>query len=153
MLLMKLGKNDRSSAKKNMLWILLLIAVFIGVTVFHSTNSVGLSFEEHTFSVAGPQDFKYSVAFQNIQSLAIVEEFDRGKMISGSTANKICAGKWESDSYGEYQLCIATQTDVYIVLEPREGEILIFNCESRDITEQIYAAFTEMLIEDGYLQQ
>ena len=137
------------TARKTMFFFL---AVLIVVLFFflRGDNSIVLELQEDdAITVDGPQGTFFSVPYEDLQSITLLDSFDRGECIDGGIKYKNAYGTWRCDAYGEYTLMIRTRVDTYIALTDKSGRTLVFNYESGEVTENLYELILSLLEQRG----
>ena len=134
-----------SARAKNTIFMILVLVVFlIGTWVLGGTDTTP-DFGDDALTVSGPQKFSFTVDYDQIADLELVELTDPGALISGGENRSYYWGSWENDAWGAYTLCAAKKIDTAILLTTRDGEYLVFNYQDGDTTQSMLQMFRELL--------
>ena len=137
------------SARKILVFFLtvLIIALFF---FLRGDNNIALELQENgAITVDGPQGSFYSVRYEDIDTIALLTNFDRGECIDGGTKYKNAFGTWCCDMYGKYTLMVRTKVGTYIAITDHSGQTLVFNYESDEVTENLYELILSLLAQEG----
>ena len=128
------------------------LAVLIVVLFFflRGDNSIVLELQkDDAITVDGPQGTFFSVPYEDIETVTLLDSFDRGECIDGGTKYKNAYGTWRCDRYGEYIIMARTKVDTYIAITDKSGQTLVFNYESDEVTENLYELILQLLAQQG----
>lgn len=120
----------------------LVIAVLASVLFADRSGEDLLSWKNGQFSVTLPDGSGYSVAFEDIESLRLVEQPDFGACVSGDSGKTLKYGIWENSSLGSYVLCAHQCFDVVIQVDTPD-RIFWIGYESADTTRLLYDNFSQ----------
>lgn len=137
----------RKRSKKNLNYYLpaILIAAVIIFTLIRGGSGMDMDFGDDTLVVSSPEEFSFSVDYDEISSTELVDFTDSGTMLSGGENSSYAWGVWENDAWGEYSMCVIKKLDTAILITTQDGERMVFNYESDDTTASLFQAFNEML--------
>lgn len=130
---------------KNYLLLILFLAAFTLLTWFLGGTGVTPDFGEDALRVSGPNKFSFTVDYDQIAALELVELTDAGTMLSGGENRSYYWGSWEHNAWGVYTLCAAKKADTAILITTRDDELLVFNYQDNDTTASIFQMFSELL--------
>ena len=134
-------KNKRSRRFN----LILFVVLFAGVAIYSlvgGRNAVTAVIDEERFGVTALDDTEVTLAYADVAALELREPtsaLDRGTLVSGEERSNCCSGEFENDEFGRYRLHVNLGVEPYIVAKTAAGEVLVFNAESPEITEQIFA--------------
>lgn len=138
------GLSAMSEGKKKILSGLAVILVVVLVLLFRGDYGIVLSFDNDIFTVDGPQGYVFSVPLEDIESVSVMDSFDRGICTEGGTKHGYSFGIWENGS-GEYQLCVMDKVERFISIRQTDGGITVLNFESDESTENLYQLINDVL--------
>ena len=128
--------------------IYILIFIFLAVaTVFaivYSGGSTVLDVGESSLTINGAGSTSYTIDYQDIQSVELVDSPDYGTSIDGGKKQMYAYGIWNNESWGEYSLYVKTNIDVCIVITEIKG-VFVFNYINEQTTKDFYNSFLEYL--------
>ena len=125
----------------------LIIALFF---FLRGDNSIVLELQENNaITLDGPQGTFVSIPYEDIQSITLLESFDRGECIDGGIKYKNAFGTWCCETYGEYTLMARTKVDDHIAITDTDGHTLVFNYESNEVTKNLYELILSLLAQQG----
>lgn len=130
---------------KNFVWIIAIVIVFSGLMRLMGRVSVTLDFGEDALTVAAGNEFDYTVSYNEVESLKLVEISEAGEIVSGDETRYSAWGERENDTWGSYTLCISQKVDTAILVTMQNDEKLIFNAEDRETTEAMLDFFVQLL--------
>jgi hypothetical protein len=123
------------------------IFVLVGILIYLLTkNTKGISVavkDDHMTLSYSSGDF-FDIRYKDILSVAETQDLDPGKYVSGIDTKNYQFGVWNSNEFGEYNLCIYANVARYIVVKTTNN-IFIMNFESLEATDSFYKAFMELL--------
>jgi hypothetical protein len=126
----------------------ILIFIFLAVaTVFaivYSGGSTVLDVGESSLTINGAGSTSYTIDYEDIQSVELVDSPDYGTRIDGGKKQMYAYGIWNNESWGEYRLYVNTNIDVCIVITEIEG-VFVFNYINEQTTKDFYNSFLEYL--------
>lgn len=134
-----------SARVKNNLLVLLILAAFLLLTTIFGGTGINVDFGEDALTVSGPRKFSFTVDYDQIAALELVELPDPGTVLSGGENRSYFWGSREHEVWGPYTLCAAKKIDTAIRLTTRDGEYLVFNYQDEDTTASILQMFRELL--------
>lgn len=130
---------------RNFLFLLLFLVGFTILMHFLGGAGVTPNFDEDALTVNGPEKFSFTVEYDHIARLELVQLTDAGELISGGENRSYYWGVWENSAWGQYTLCASKKVDTAILVTTRDNERLIFNYQNNDVTSDILDMFTELL--------
>lgn len=130
---------------KNLVWLIVIIAAFTIFSMARGGTSVYLDFGEEQLNVTAPENYTYTVDYDDIANMELIEEFDPGTMISGDETRKYRWGTWKNDTWGEYTLCASKKIDNALVISLSNGETLVINYESEDTTFSLLGLIDDLI--------
>ena len=129
---------------------IILAAILIAVSVyflFFTAAGSRLDFDETHFSLSFPDGSRYSVAYNEIVSLELLDAPDYGSAIDSRNEKGCTFGLWESTSLGLYTRCTLNKIPSAILLRDTDGSALVFNYQSDSNTRTVFQGFLELLEE------
>lgn len=141
------------TGKTRVINIIIIIALFVvGTVLAVSGNSYSVSprADETSITIVGPQKYSFTVEYDKIESLELVDVFAPGEPVSGQEKFKYRWGTWKNPELGEYEL--ATRSDIVpaIIIKTKDGKYYAFNLESAETTSQFADAMKDRLKEFGH---
>lgn len=140
-----------ASKHKNLVFILLILALVLFYIFSGGSVGVSLDFGEEALILSG-SDYDWLIPYEQIESLELAEFYDVGTMIDGIEKRTLCCGTWKNDTWGKYILCVNPKIDQCIVVTLNTGNIYVLNYENTDSTGQLHQMFTDLLHSKGYLK-
>lgn len=134
-----------SSKAKNTIFLILVLVVFTVGSWAMGGTGVTPDFGDDALTLGGPQKFSFTVTYDQIEALELVELADPGTMRSGGENRSYYWGSWENEAWGAYTLCAYKKFDTAILLTARNGEHLVFNYQDSDTTASMLQMFQELL--------
>lgn len=135
--------------KKAIIGMLLIIVVFTAFYMFRGDYSLQPSFNDGVFTLDGPQGLTYTAKFEDIAALKYAEDMELGEALSGGKNYGYLYGEYRNELLGDYMLCSMSKLRSYIVVTDRSGATLAFTADNAEATKNLYAAFLELLNENG----
>lgn len=130
---------------KNTIVLVLVLAVFLVLTSIFGGTGMNVDFGDDSLTVTGPQKYSFTVDYDQIAKMELVELTDAGTMLSGGENRSYYWGTWENGAWGSYTLCAAKKPDTALCLTTTGGEHLVFNYQDDDTTASILQMFQELL--------
>jgi hypothetical protein len=121
-----------------------LLAAIIIYMVSTDTESISVAVNDDYLILSYSSGDSFEIKLIDITSVKEKRNLDLGKFVSGIETKKYSFGVWKNDEFGEYNLCIYSNVEKYIVVETTTN-IFVFNIESDDATDSFYQAFTDLL--------
>lgn len=142
-------KNPFIQYRNNsILMCVIILALFFFFSGNRTNETVYVLSKEDAISITGCTGEKISVSYQELTSIEILDDIDFGKTVDGTDTNRGAAGLWENERWGEYHLFILHKAKKYIVLTTQE-DVVVFNYESTAVTENLYHALCELMMQKG----
>lgn len=107
---------------------------------------------EDAISITGDGGEEISVSYQDIIAVALLENIDFGEIVDGTDTRRGTDGLWRNEIWGEYYLITGPKAKKYIVLTTKEN-IVVFNYENTSVTEELYYAFYDLMVQKGFAGQ
>ena len=136
------------SKQKNLIFIVLILVAVLFYTLSGGSVGVSLDFQEDALILSGA-DLDWNIPYAEIQSLELIQLSDMGNVVDGIEKRTLHCGLWKNEQWNEYTLCINPKLDRGIVLGMADGEIIVFNYESNQSTEELLTMFTNLLHSKG----
>lgn len=124
--------------------IVLIIAILI-IALMRGNNNISPDFGDDALTVRAPKEFSFTVAYDEISSIDLVELTDPGDMLSGGNNRSCSWGVWENEAWGQYARCTTAKADTAILITTADGEHFVFSCEDDDTTASLTKAFQDLL--------
>ena len=134
-----------SARAKNTIVLLLVLVVFTVGSWATGGTGVTPDFGADALTVSGPKKFSFTVDYDQIADLELVELATPGILLSGGENRSYFWGSWEHETWGPYTLCASKKADTAIRLTTREGEFLVFSYQDDDTTASMFQMFTDLL--------
>lgn len=135
--------------KKNIRNIIIIAAIFIGVTLYSiisGGDTMILDFTESTLTMHGVSDFTETMEYSDIESAEYMDSIpETGTMVSGYEKGQYSCGTWENEQYGTYRLFITDKAENCIKLTLTDGSIILFNYIQTYHTQEVYEMLLEFL--------
>lgn len=134
---------------KGFILLILFLAAFTLLAPRFGGIGTNVDFGADSLTVTGPKKFSFTVDYDQIASLELVELTDTGTMLSGGENRSYYWGSWENDAWGRYTLCAAKKADTAILVTTENNALLVFNYQGDDTTASMFQMFTELLAHRG----
>ncbi len=131
---------ERRSRKLNIISFVVIIALFIGYSLFFQTDVITAVMDDQSFGVVTLQNETIAFPLTDVESVEFhvgLSDFDQGTMQSGAESSSCYSGTYLNDSFGEYQLHVNLKVNCYVIVHYTDG-ILVFNTDTADNTEALY---------------
>ena len=140
----------KRSKARNRFDIIFCILFVVGVMFYREIaedNSAHMVIGANAISITAADESKREVAFDEIESVALHDDFsdfDKGELVTGNEARTGISGTFRNEQFGEYGLYVTPKYKNYIVMETQEG-VIVFNYESREDTVAVYNLISELM--------
>lgn len=131
---------------------LICFAVIILVaTVFFLSNGSGdaLNWDDTQLQLTVSEDMTYTIPYDQIIAVSLVEDGDFGVCLSGEDTNKHQRGLWQNEALGSYVLYAYPGASPVIHIATAQEDYWIA-LDNSDMTAEFYEAFVIMLTDAGY---
>jgi len=119
----------------------LIILVLMGVLLF--TGEVSVELQDRDVTVKSFM-FSEKISLDDVASLELRENFDKGRRIFGVGGMKISSGNFSNQEFGAYRLCV--YSDVAACIVARSGDrTVVFNQKTAEETRALYSSLKERL--------
>ena len=116
---------------------LVLAILFAALIPLMFTGNITVEYGNAGFKIEADYFEDLTVGYNEVDSVELVEDFDRGTRVYGFGGARLLMGTFESDTYGKYTLYAYTKCDYGVVV--RSGEkTLILTGKDKTETEEIY---------------
>ena len=116
---------------------LVLAILFAALIPLMFTGDITVEYGNAGFKIEADYFEDLTVGYNEVDSVELVEDFDRGTRVYGFGGARLLMGTFESDTYGKYTLYAYTKCDYGVVV--RSGEkTLILTGKDKTETEEIY---------------
>lgn len=129
------SKRQQKYWKKNYIWTIAVVVVVLIIGLFRGNGPV-LTPGEDQLTVQ--QDgYVITVGYADVTSLSLLYGCDYGNCLDGTSAGRYYYGRWENETWGEYDLCVDSKVDCCLVIGIATGTTVL-NYNSEKETEQLY---------------
>lgn len=132
---------------KNFLWVIVVIIAFTIFTSVRGDTGMNLNFGEDALDVLGPEGFSFSIEYDEIKNVTLLDPIETGTQISGNKNRRFQWGLFENELLGQYTLCISKKIDNAVLISMQDGSLYAFNFESEETTEALIKLFNDLLAE------
>lgn len=133
-------------SKKLNYFLPVIIIVIVGiVSLLRGGGQMGLDIGDDAMTVTSPDEFSFTVAFDEIGSMELVELTDPGTMLSGDENSGFSWGTWENEAWGQYSRCTCKKADQAILITTLDDAHMVFSFESDDTTASLLDALNDLL--------
>jgi len=73
--------------------------------------------------------------------------------VDGANDHRVQCGIWQNNAYGRYLLYTVKKAAHYLVLELRDGSVVVFNYETTATTDSVFEAFPALFESKGLSAQ
>ncbi len=134
-----------SERLKNFIWLIVIVVAFMVFSNVRGGTSTYLDFGEDKLTVTAPENFNFSVNYDYVTNIELVNEFDPGTLVNGNETRKYRWGTWRNDVWGEYTLCSSIKIDNALVLSLANEETLVINYESEETTAALLELIDDLI--------
>lgn len=134
-----------SERLKNSIWLIIILVAFTIFSVSRGGTSTHFDFGDDQLIVNAPENYTYVVDYDKIDSVAFIDAFEPGTLVSGNETRKYQWGTWKNEAWGEYTLCVSKKIDNALLISHSGGELLVINYESDETTEALHELFHKLL--------
>lgn len=114
----------------------LILILFIASQIQNKT-SCSMDFQKEQLVITGPENTDPIILdYRNVRSVALLESYTAGELISGISNRRLNFGKYKNDLYGEYSLCAVPSIPTAIEIQT-DSEVIVFNYESAEVTDKL----------------
>lgn len=134
-----------NSKKVNYLISIIIIIAVLIIAQMRGDSNISLDFGDDSLTVRAPKEFSFSVAYDEISSIDLVEFNDPGNMLSGGENRNCSWGDWENEAWGQYTRGTSAKADTAILVTTTDNAHLVFSYEDDDTTASLIQGFNELL--------
>ena len=116
---------------------LVLAILFAALISLMFTGNITVEYGNAGFKIEADYFEDLTVGYDEVDSVELVEDFDRGTRVYGFGGSKLLMGTFESDTYGKYTLYAYTKCDYGVVVRSGEKTLIITGKDKAE-TEKIY---------------
>lgn len=116
---------------------LVLAILFAALIPLMFTGNITVEYGNAGFKIVADYFEDLTVGYNEVDSVELVEDFDRGTRVYGFGGSKLLMGTFESDTYGKYTLYAYTKCDYGVVVRSGEKTLIITGKDKAE-TEKIY---------------
>lgn len=141
-------KEPVNPSKGKILAVTLIFAISM-VPVGFSVSSIGgneeinITLNDDDFLVKAPM-FDHTFAYDEIDTIYLDTDFEKGSRISGYGTNTIKSGNFRNSEFGDYKLASYAKVTPCIVIMV-DGNYYAFNQSSDSLTEELYQDLLERI--------
>lgn len=126
--------------------VVLLIAM---VAVLLNTGHVDAHLEDDALVIDATMMHK-TIAYTDIESVELRDEFDAGTRVGGFGGLKVATGNFRNDEFGTYKLAIHTGMRPVIVVHCTDSSVVVFDAGSPDGTRAMFEDLQSRISPTGY---
>lgn len=126
-------------------WAVWLVIILILAKLMGGEKAVGVTVEENGLSFETDSGYTSELLWDDIDSLALREDFSCGTLVEGVDSSKEKSGIWTCSEFGEYELFANAKLECWIVCVRKTGQVIVFNYESEESTKSLYDAVLAMV--------
>lgn len=143
--------DEKMMSRRTKADLLCFFVIIVIATFFFLQDGSGeaLSWDDKELVLTLSDEMVYTIPYEEITQVALVEDADIGVCLSGGNESKCQYGIWQNDTLGEYVL-YAYQTSSPVIQISTAEEDYWIAIEKSDTTVAFYDAFVKMLTEAGY---
>lgn len=133
-------ENNKKARRQVLFWVIMII---LGYTIWSIYNAksysmtVGFDDEKMGIVVSGETEQNFFCAYDEIESVELIDNWEAGTQLSGITETDFCCGEFSKQGYERYELCYFTDVTNYIVVQKKDG-LFVYNCSTEKKTESSY---------------
>lgn len=134
--------NPNRGRRLAFLMIVVLFVIGIVQVLSGSSGFVTAEADGKLLGVCGTYGDPVFLELNTITDVQLVDSFDYGTCVEGEEVGKTISGIYSCDTLGQYTVHAYTSVDSCIIVTHPEG-VLVFNCSSGSLTEQMYKELLE----------
>jgi len=115
---------------------ILIIPVMCIWLMFEEFTPISLKFSNNQI-VAEHLKVEYTINIDDIKEIKIITQLPNGKKIMGTAMEKLDKGSFTIDGYGDSDLCLNPQNNVFIVVTTADNTYLLSD-EDNVVTQKVY---------------
>ena len=114
-----------------------LVIIFAALVPVTFAGDISVVYGEKEFTIEADFFEDLTVRCDEVDSVELVEDFDRGARVYGFAGAKLLMGTFKSDTYGKYTLYAYAKCDYGVVVRSGEKTLIITGKDKAE-TEKIY---------------
>lgn len=123
---------------KQILFTVLVLAVFIVLGVLDSGRQVKVSFDDTVVKVRSDY-YQLEIPYEMIASAELEQLSEAGREVENCVDDKIVrTGCWENDAWGQYYICADMDVQNCVVVRLDDGRVFVFSRKNETETEKLY---------------
>lgn len=123
---------------KQILFTVLVLAVFIVLGVLDSGRQVKVSFDDTVVKVRSDY-YQLEIPYEMIASAELEQLSEAGREVENCVDDKIVrTGCWENDAWGRYYICADMDVQNCVVVRLDDGRVFVFSRKNETETEKLY---------------
>jgi len=136
------GKNKSTKLEAARPVITLVVLALAGILLF--AGGVSVEADDTGMTIKGFM-FGETVSFDDITSIELRENFDKGSRSFGLGGVKISSGTFKNEEFGLYRLCVYNNVKSYIIISCGQKTI-VFNVKTAEETKELYDYVASRLV-------
>ena len=138
----------QSKEDRKVIWAFVGVSLFqtavicIIVLFFIGSGSVHATLDDEGLRIDGPSANR-NLSYEDMVSIELREDLNLGGRVGGFGGTKVLGGNFNNEEFGDYTLACYKAVRTYIVIEPEEGKMLVFNLDGVEETVDFYNELLE----------
>ena len=145
------ARNQTSMSRRTKVDLICFAVIILAATVFFLKNGSeeALNWDDTQLQLTVSEDTTYSIPYDQITRVALVEDAQFGVCLSGEDTKKHQSGIWQNELLGSYVLYAYPGASPVIQISTAEEDYWIA-LDNSDMTTEFYEAFIILLTDAGY---
>lgn len=122
--------------------------IFIGFTlvvvaILLLIGNVNVQFDEYAMQVSATMTSGAVISYDDIKGVLWDTDLTVGRRVFGLGSLRLRTGDFKNEKYGDYQLYAYAGADAYVVVQRKDGEIIVFALADTATTKAAYETLME----------
>lgn len=140
-----------TTSMKKLFSIICAVLLLLGFYLLRRNYGIMPTFTDCRFTITGSEGVSWSHDFSEISSIALIDQWEAGEVLSGGSKYGYTFGTRRNDSVGEYTIVTQNKIkDCFLMVTDQSGDVLIFNYESKNNTIELFSMLQQLFESEGY---
>jgi len=135
--------------KTSIIFFICCVVIFALFSFFRGSAKNDIIIEDNALSLSY-NEFQTKVDYEDIISIGLIKQEDFGQPVEGGSNRSCRWGSWENENLGLYTQYTTMASDYCVMLELKNGELVLLSFEGTESTVILGETLYEMLLEKGY---
>lgn len=130
---------------KQIVFALVIVAMFIGFALWDSVTQVKLTFEDTSVTVKCDK-YSMNIPYDMVESAELAQLAEAGEELAdGADDETMRSGHWKNDTWGEYFACVDLEATDCILVHLNDGRLFVFSRRDNEATAEDFATLQTYL--------